>query len=326
MTGLIDWVSVCSAAERSSGDDASLLESQLDDNPKDLEARIKLIGFYTGVGSEERNEHIQWLISNHPDIDIGRYGRIDKDVAPGEYDEGKRLWLAAVARLPTDSRVLKNAVNYSWLHDSAMSEDLVMQGIALEPLAPMWHAMRGDLRATMASTADISDEDRLRCSREAAAEYERALNLSQTPFERFEQTLNLMKASLDAQAYGSAEELATQLLARAKVFETTWIYGEALHAAHIVLGQIALTRGYIAMAVEQLLAAGRTPGSPQLNAFGPDFDLAARILDSGQPNAVIEYLESCKTFWTRNVRALEQWQLAIKKGGSPTFKVWEGAD
>src|SRR5438552_11826605 len=43
-----------------------------------------------------------------------------------------------------------------------------------------------------------------------------------------------------------------------------------------------------------LIASAKTKGSPQLNSFGPDQDLAAELLERGETKTVIRYLELCR--------------------------------
>lgn len=57
-------------------------------------------------------------------------------------------------------------------------------------------------------------------------------------------------------------------------FRTNWNYGNAIHDGHMVLGRVALRRGDIEAAKRELLEAGKTPESPQLNSLGPNRSLA----------------------------------------------------
>jgi hypothetical protein len=48
--------------------------------------------------------------------------------------------------------------------------------------------------------------------------------------------------------------------------------------------------GDIEEAKKQLLLAGKTPSSPQLNSFGPNMILAKELLDKGEKDTVLHYL------------------------------------
>ena len=45
------------------------------------------------------------------------------------------------------------------------------------------------------------------------------------------------------------------------------------------------------------MASGKTPGSPQLNSFGPDFMLDRELLEKGERAAVLAHLELVGKFW-----------------------------
>jgi hypothetical protein len=92
-----------------------------------------------------------------------------------------------------------------------------------------------------------------------------------------------------------------------------WKGANRVHWGHIVLGQLDLAAGDIDRAEQHLLAAGSATaamgGSPQLNSFGPDFDLAGRLVDQDRRAAVVVYLESCRLFWTlpSSASVLDAW-------------------
>jgi hypothetical protein len=70
-------------------------------------------------------------------------------------------------------------------------------------------------------------------------------------------------------------------------------------------------------AAQHLLAAGSTWGSPQLDAFGPDLNLANQLLDHGQTSTVVDYLRSCQQFWKLGQDRLEQWITQLQAGHRP---------
>ena len=92
------------------------------------------------------------------------------------------------------------------------------------------------------------------------------------------------------------------------------MYGNAIHWANIALGSAALAADHLTAASEYLVRAGKTPGSPQLNSFGPDRELARALLERGQRAAVLTYLADCARFWARHEALLEGWRAAIERG------------
>lgn len=94
---------------------------------------------------------------------------------------------------------------------------------------------------------------------------------------------------------------------------------ELLGKALAINGRIALRRGDMAGADRFLLAAGETPGSPQLDSFGPNMMLAKELLEKGERDTVVAYLQSCAKFWTMGGEKLQGWIATIKAGGTPDF-------
>ena len=127
-----------------------------------------------------------------------------------------------------------------------------------------------------------------------------------------------------------ADRLARELLDLADAYDKDFYHGNALHHGNLLRGRAALGRGDIKDAGDFLRAAGRTPGSPQLNSFGPNMLLAKELLEAGEKEAVLEYLEACEAFWIIETAAttvgavspavaLDAWAHAIRDGQVPDF-------
>ncbi len=126
-------------------------------------------------------------------------------------------------------------------------------------------------------------------------------------------------ACLEKGRLDEAEARATELLLRADSQREDWNYGNAVHKGNIVLGRVALRRGDINAAKYHLLASGRTPGSPQLDSFGPNMSLAKELLEGGERDTVVAYLNDCSHFWHMDRGKLKQWAALAKKGIVPDF-------
>ncbi len=85
----------------------------------------------------------------------------------------------------------------------------------------------------------------------------------------------------------------------------------------MVLGLLALDQDDLPSAREHLLESARTKGSPQLNSFGPNMRLALALLEKGEKDAVLSYLELCGKFW--NSPYLKTWGEQIQRGETPEF-------
>ena len=120
--------------------------------------------------------------------------------------------------------------------------------------------------------------------------------------------------------FETARGIAVALLLEAESWPKDWNYGNAIHVANLVLGRIELREKKKKKAIEYLLAAGRTPGSPQLNTFGPDMLFAKELLKVGEKDAVLQYLDLCAKFWKMKQGVpIDTWKAQIEKGETPDF-------
>lgn len=135
---------------------------------------------------------------------------------------------------------------------------------------------------------------------------------------------SMIERMIAAETWEKAQEVATKFLKKAgKEDQNDFDRGNIIHHAHLLLGRIALAQGNIELAKNELLEAGKTNGSPQLNSFGPNMLLAKKLLEVGEKEVVLAYLELCYKFWTISLQPLiemrEQWVKEIKEGKIPDF-------
>jgi hypothetical protein len=140
-----------------------------------------------------------------------------------------------------------------------------------------------------------------------------------TDLERFAFLPTLAKAACELGALDEAETRARELLDLATSFRKDWNYGNAIHDGHSVLGRVALARGDVSAARQELLEAGRTPGSPQLASFGPSLSLARDLLRMKEVSAVVEYLRLCQAFWEMEDGKIAHWIQLAESGETPDF-------
>ena len=125
--------------------------------------------------------------------------------------------------------------------------------------------------------------------------------------------------TVDSGDLAEAARLADEVLAMAPEYKGNWNYGNVLHKANLARGRIALRAGSPRAAATFLLEAGRTPGSPQLDTFGPNMLLAEELLARGENEAVIAYIEEVRAFWKMDPHATDAWIGLIRRGRMPNF-------
>jgi hypothetical protein len=125
--------------------------------------------------------------------------------------------------------------------------------------------------------------------------------------------------SVDVDAPAKTREDANTVLSVAENYRSDWNYGNAVHKANLALGRLALRDGDIGQAKHYLIEAGKTPGSPQLNSFGPNMLLAKELLEKGETTTVLVYLDLCAKFWRSDFGAVSTWKKLIAEGKQPNF-------
>ena len=189
----------------------------------------------------------------------------------------------------------------------------VVLGVALSA-AGLWFAMHYTMKQIADSQYSFTP-DAVQQLVKAGAD----LQTARTEYERWIALGNVALWTVDAGALDKAKSYAEELLVQSQKFKGDWNYGNAVHKGNLALGRVELRKGNTVAAKQYLLAAGRTPGSPQLDSFGPNMLLAKELLEAGERDAVLEYLTLCGKFWDLHRGALVTWERVITEGRTPNF-------
>lgn len=158
-----------------------------------------------------------------------------------------------------------------------------------------------------------------RISSERAKHALQKLDAAASDRHRFYALPDAARGAYELGKFPLAAALATESLDKAASYKGDWNYGNAIHMGHIVKGLLALREGKNDVAVEELHAAGSTPGSPQLDSFGPSMQLARALLSAGKSEEVLGYLQLCRAFWKMGDTSLTIWENKIRAGETPNF-------
>lgn len=112
---------------------------------------------------------------------------------------------------------------------------------------------------------------------------------------------------------------AEEALRLANGYQDDWNYGNAIHKANLALGRVALRENDLDGATRFLLRAGATPGSPQLNTFGPNMLLAKELFERGETGVLLEYFQLCGRFWEEHGEELSGWSQQVRQNVQPDF-------
>jgi hypothetical protein len=296
------------------------LERTSAERPDALDPRVRLLTHYFLDRSEEgrkaRARHALWIIAHAPESEVAGqpYAAFNRWMEPQNYGDARALWLEKVKDPGAAPVVLRNAARFFIGDDRPLAEELLLRGVALEPDEPEWRGDLGHLysldRQRLDGTIDPA------AAAKALAHYEAALRLTNDD-QRYYGLSDVADAAYHAGQAARAREAADELLRRAAERPRDWNFGNAIHDGHRILGHLELDAGHVDAAKRHLLDAGATPGSPQLDSFGPELTLAQALLDRGERDVVIEYLKLTSKFWKTRGAAVDRWIAEITAGGSP---------
>jgi len=322
------WMSLCSDATSLSADEARALEERLAHAPDDVALRVQLVGAGFLTDDDERItrriEHLAWLAEHRPDIDLGGFAFVSPEL-PAARARLCELWSAALERHRDDVRVLRAGASFLAFSAPALALAAYERAALLEPDEARWQHQIARMHARLAR--EESDPARTAAHFEAEeSALTKALSASADDVRRSTILRDLAQNAVARADWPRARSLARALLESAASCEGTWQYGNAVHHGHILLGRVALAEGDEDGAAAELAAAAETPGSPQLNSFGPDLELAGALARRGRLANVIAYLEAVRAFWTHRAADIDEWLTALRRGDLPDFAEDDDAD
>ncbi len=300
---------------------AGKLEDRVKQNPKDIASRTKLLGFYfmkqfqDPSAEKTRQTHILWLIHNVPQSEVlsTPFGHLNLITEREAYLNGKRMWEEHLASTPDDLRLLENSASYFTLHDRDLAFESLKKAHALDKQNPKWPKKQGQLHNL--NMMFRSGKDRAAIAGQALEQFQLAYSLAKE-IERDELIVELARTAFAAGKLQKAKEYAELAL---KDTENGRFAGERIHHGNNILGRIALAKNHVAEAKKHLIKAGKTPGSPPLNSFGPNMQLARELLKKGETDVVLEYFQLCSGFWESGQDQLDEWSATVKAGKIPNF-------
>jgi thiol-disulfide isomerase/thioredoxin len=289
------------------------LEERLNLDPNNLSIRARLLGYYSSSGFQSERgkssykKHVLWVIENKPDSQLARRPFLEPTLVYAWYPEVKELWLKQVGRDPNNAGTIGNAARFFFLGEPNVAIELFEKAQLLDTRNYEYPMMLGMLYQTEGKP------------QKSLEQIERSLSLEPNETEKFVIITSLAKIAYEAGDRGKAEKYAKEALLMAPKFPKNWNYGNAIHNANAALGRIALAKGDIEAAKNYLIEAGKTPGSPSLNSYGPNMTLAKELLEKNERQIVLDYFELCGKFWKLHDEKLKKWSQLVKDGQIPDF-------
>ncbi|MCA9109978.1 MAG: hypothetical protein KDA52_08535 [Planctomycetaceae bacterium] len=303
-------------------EEVATLEKNIEQSPGDVESRTKLLGYYFGKGfqdpsaREAKQRHVLWLIENSPESEVLSlpYAELDAILDAAAYLRGKKAWIDHLEQQPENLKLLENSSNYFLMHDRDLAIESLEKARSLNPENPQWPAALGQVYSLEMGIA--SQKARSDFAKKSLEQLELAYDLS-TDKAREALLDRLAKSALESGETAKARKYAEQMLSQNV---DGWNHGNNIHHGNLILGRIALAADDLDTAKVRLIEAGKTPGSPQLNSFGPNMTLAKELLQKGEKDVVLEYFELCSKFWGRGETRLAEWSALVEDDKIPDFR------
>jgi beta-lactamase regulating signal transducer with metallopeptidase domain len=306
---------------------AAELEKAVAQNPDDLKSQTLLLSYYFSkkyTNESQRDEAvfkkieqtILWLIQNHPEVEVLGSPEGQIDIMQPNYAEGARLWKEQLLKRPNDLKILWNAGKYFMHGDLDLAINCYQKGKALDlENAAKWDRQLGQFYKFKMKKGPAGEAPAL--ANEALSSLESA-HAESNVMERNALLPDIAKAALAAGDTDKAVNYANQMLAASG---EGWNKGNMIYYGNFVLGMVAVKNGDLESAEKYLLQAGDTPGSPQLNSFGPNMSLAKELLERGKRDTVLAFLKKCLKFWTISISPCSKWIQQIEEGQMPDFRM-----
>jgi tetratricopeptide (TPR) repeat protein len=292
---------------------ADELEADLRKDPEKIDNRLMLIGYYTwnGRGSPDRlrlRGHVLWMVENHPEhASTAEPSLRDLPDDPEGNLQILQLWNKNLQSRGDDLAVLKNAEKFFFGKDPGEADDLIHRISEREPNNREWPSELAQLYRMFG----IPGENIENHGDRALEEYRRVLELTKNPAAREALSGEMAEAAFKIGDFPAAAELAKIYLESSD--------RPAVQRANTILGRVALRDGDVDRARQYLLDSAGPRAARDIGMSGPTLVLAKELIERGEREAVLQYLEDCLQLWPRGESALRIWIADIRNGKTPKF-------
>jgi tetratricopeptide (TPR) repeat protein len=289
------------------------LEADIRKTPEDIDRRLKLIGYYDWNGRSSLDHlrlrtHVLWMVENHPEHPaVAEPSLRDLRDDPEGTAQMTELWYKNAATCDTSAAVLKSAEKFFFGKDPAEAERLIHCLAEKEPNNSQW----ANELAQLYRMSGIPGQSFASQTERALYAYQQVLELMRNPAARQGLAGDMAAAAFKIGDFEGAAALAKLDLQSSD--------RNATQRANAILGRVALRSGDIAASKQFLLDSIGSAAARDIATYGPTMALARELLEKGERDIVLDYLDRCLTLWPRGETTLRSWISEIKNGGTPNF-------
>jgi tetratricopeptide (TPR) repeat protein len=301
------------SARNLSKSDANKLEVAVQKTPENIDDRLKLIGYYdwnghTSLDRLRLRAHVLWMIENHPEHPaVAEPSLRDLRDDPEGNVQILALWEKNVPSCNAALSLLKNAEKFFFGKDPSAADQLIHCLSEKEPDNLQWSGELAQLYRLFGVPIHEIDDPAER----ALYAHKRVLELIRNPAARQALAGDMAEAAFKIGDFEGAAQLAKLHLQSSDQ--------SAIQRADTILGLVALRSGDVASGTKYLLDSSMPEAAPYVSLYGPTMVLAKELLENGERDAVLQYLENCLSLWPRGENALQNWITEIQNGRVPNF-------
>ncbi len=301
---------------------AEALETAVAANPEDLESRLRLIGWLDSANlfdhrlRSRKNDHALWLIEHKADAGPDFWSHLGLNSTLDGPEANLRAldaWKRQVDARPGSTPLLESAATSVQYLDRRVSLEYYSRAAKLSPRDPHWPDKIAFIHYLAANTRDR--ELQYTEASLALKFYEQAIGLTNDSVRSYSNLYEYASQSAWlVDRNDKATRWANALLKGARAGE--WWFNNARHAAYTILGLVALDEGKLAEACKDLMLSAESDAKAT-GVFMPSVTLAAALLDRGEKEVVVEYLDAQRELAQYQPERYAEMAAAIRGGGVP---------
>jgi tetratricopeptide (TPR) repeat protein len=292
---------------------ATELEANLQKTPDKIDDRLILIGYYSWKGQTASDSlrlrtHVLWIVENHPEHASTTEQSL-RDL-PGDPEGNARilaLWNQHLESRGDDLRVLKNAERFFFGMDPAEAERIVYRLAEKEPNNREWPDELSKLYRMFGIPGYPADDP----GATAMEAYRRVLELTKNSEARKALAGDMAQSAFRVGNFSGAMRLAQLDLRNSDP--------SFVQRANTLLGRVAVRSDDLVSAGRYLLDSARVETPRYGFTFAPPMVLAKELLERGERDVVVQYLESCLAIWPHGEKTLQIWIDDVKADRMPNF-------
>ena len=289
------------------------LESRLEHNASDIDARVQLVQAYALCTSQEklqrRLSHVLWMIEHCPDSDEleSPIFLLNELYSDADFQKARQLWLANSNDNPDNASIAGNAGLFLIWRDFLTGDELLEKAALLCPNNPKWYYYVEEFNWYQVRYGEESAK--------RARSAERVIRLGGEAIKadngiQPSKRLNALEHMVHSAMYLGQLDQAVKFCEQRDRFARALQREDALQIGIALRGFVALQRGQIDQSRHALLELA--------NGYKPAYSilkLADGLLQAGEQSTVLQFLSQSKELGMLPEAA--RWIADIKRGEIP---------